>query len=174
MDPFVAGRQMDTDEIVEVSALRDWLAALVEMSYQSIGHRRVKNPRIWSLHDLAVLAGAPAPARVQTGRVEAAALAPAPGRDAARAAATSGSIAIRAPSSGRFWARPSPDKPAFVSAGDVVTTGQTVCLLEVMKTFHRVTYSGEGLPPKARVLAVRPSDGDDLAAGDVLIELEPA
>jgi hypothetical protein len=22
------------------------------MAYQSIGHRRIKNPRIWSLHDL--------------------------------------------------------------------------------------------------------------------------
>ncbi|MBK9034002.1 MAG: propionyl-CoA carboxylase [Myxococcales bacterium] len=55
MDPFVAARQMDTDEIVEVGALRGWLADLVEMSYQAIGYRRVKNPRIWSMHDLAEL-----------------------------------------------------------------------------------------------------------------------
>ncbi len=55
MDPFVAARQMDTDEIVEVAALRGWLADLVEMSYQAIGYRRVKNPRIWSMHDLAEL-----------------------------------------------------------------------------------------------------------------------
>ena len=55
MDPYVAARQMDTDEIVELGELRDYLAALVEMSYQGIGYRRIKNPRIWSLHDLAVL-----------------------------------------------------------------------------------------------------------------------
>ncbi|MBK7078412.1 MAG: propionyl-CoA carboxylase [Myxococcales bacterium] len=55
MDPFVAARQMDTDEIVEVAALRGWLADLVEMSYQAIGYRRVKNPRIWSMHDIAEL-----------------------------------------------------------------------------------------------------------------------
>ena len=55
MDPFVAARQMDTDEIVELGELRDWLATLVEAAYQSHGYRRVKNPRIWSLHDLAVL-----------------------------------------------------------------------------------------------------------------------
>jgi 3-methylcrotonyl-CoA carboxylase beta subunit len=55
MDPFVAARQMDTDEIVEVAALRGWLVDLVEMSYQAIGYRRIKNPRIWSLHDLAEL-----------------------------------------------------------------------------------------------------------------------
>jgi 3-methylcrotonyl-CoA carboxylase beta subunit len=46
---------MDTDEIVEVAALRGWLVDLVEMSYQAIGYRRIKNPRIWSLHDLAEL-----------------------------------------------------------------------------------------------------------------------
>jgi acetyl-CoA carboxylase carboxyltransferase component len=52
MDPFVSARQLDTDEIVELAALRDWLASLVEMSYQNVGYRRVKNPRIWSMHDL--------------------------------------------------------------------------------------------------------------------------
>ncbi len=57
MDPYVAARQMDTDEIVELGELRDYLAALVEMSYQGTGYRRVKNPRIWSLHDLHVLTG---------------------------------------------------------------------------------------------------------------------
>ena len=57
MDPFVAASQMDTDEIVELRELRGWLETLVECSYQSIGHRRIKNPRIWSLHDLDVLVG---------------------------------------------------------------------------------------------------------------------
>ncbi|MCK6534461.1 MAG: propionyl-CoA carboxylase [Polyangiaceae bacterium] len=56
MDPFVAARQMDTDEIVELGELRDYLAMLAEAAYQSPGVRRIKNSRIWSLHDLAVLA----------------------------------------------------------------------------------------------------------------------
>jgi len=55
MDPFVAARQMDTDEIVELGRLRAWLLTLVEASYQGCGYRRVKNPRIWSLHDLETL-----------------------------------------------------------------------------------------------------------------------
>lgn len=55
MDPFVAARQMDTDEIVELGELRDYLSALVEMAYQGTGHRRIKNPRIWSMHDLRAL-----------------------------------------------------------------------------------------------------------------------
>jgi acetyl-CoA carboxylase carboxyltransferase component len=57
MDPFVAARHQDTDEIVGLGELRGWLAALVEMAYQGVGYRRVKNPRIWSLHDLRELIG---------------------------------------------------------------------------------------------------------------------
>ncbi len=55
MDPYKAASQMDTDEIVALSELRPWLVALAEMAYQSTGHRRVKNPRIWSLHDIEAL-----------------------------------------------------------------------------------------------------------------------
>ncbi|HWB75463.1 MAG TPA: carboxyl transferase domain-containing protein [Nannocystaceae bacterium] len=55
MDPWVAARQLDTDEIVELGELRAYLGMLVEASYQSIGHRRIKNSRIWSMHDLGIL-----------------------------------------------------------------------------------------------------------------------
>ncbi|MBI4703010.1 MAG: propionyl-CoA carboxylase [Deltaproteobacteria bacterium] len=55
MDPYKAASQMDTDEIVAPSELRSYLEVLVEMCYQSTGYRRVKNPRIWSMHDLRVL-----------------------------------------------------------------------------------------------------------------------
>lgn len=57
MDPYVAARQMDTDEIVALGELRDYLRVLVEMAYQNTGYRRVKNPRIWSMHDLRELVG---------------------------------------------------------------------------------------------------------------------
>ncbi|MBX3272404.1 MAG: propionyl-CoA carboxylase [Sandaracinaceae bacterium] len=53
MDPYVAARRQDTDEIIELASLRAWLELFVEASYQGVGYRRVKNPRIWSLHDLA-------------------------------------------------------------------------------------------------------------------------
>ena len=61
MDPYVAARQLDSDEIIQLDELRGWLCALVEMSYQGTGYRRVKNPRIWTMHDLDVLTtGGPA------------------------------------------------------------------------------------------------------------------
>ncbi len=55
MDPYKAAAQMDTDEIVSFGELRAWLEILAESAYQSVGHRRVKNPRIWSLHDIQAL-----------------------------------------------------------------------------------------------------------------------
>jgi acetyl-CoA carboxylase biotin carboxyl carrier protein len=79
---------------------------------------------------------------------------------------------FRAPTSGRFYGRPAPDRPPFVQPGDEITVGQTVCLIEVMKTFIRVAYGGAGLPERARVGAVRPTDDAELAAGDVILILE--
>jgi acetyl-CoA carboxylase carboxyltransferase component len=55
MDPVKSAALMDTDEVVFVSELRTYLQAVTEMCYQSIGYRRVKNPRIWSMHDLYAL-----------------------------------------------------------------------------------------------------------------------
>lgn len=83
-------------------------------------------------------------------------------------------LLFRAPLSGRFYARPSPDKPTFVSAGDVIAAGHTIALLEVMKTFNRLAYGGAGLPERARVRAVLVRDEDDVEAGTPILELEPA
>lgn len=55
MDPYKSAAQMDTDEIVRMGELRSWLELFAEASYQTLGYRRTKNPRIWSLHDLAAL-----------------------------------------------------------------------------------------------------------------------
>jgi acetyl-CoA carboxylase biotin carboxyl carrier protein len=92
--------------------------------------------------------------------------------DAQRAA--SGALVLRTPSSGRYYGKPGPGKAPFVAVGDVIVEGQSVALLEVMKTFTRVQYGGEGLPPRARVRAIVPADESDLAPGDVILELEPA
>jgi len=97
---------------------------------------------------------------------------------AAQAAATTGTradasrLVFRSPLSGRFYARASPDKPAFVQVGDEIATGHTVALLEVMKTFNRLTYGGAGLPERARVRAVLVKDEDDVEAGAPILELE--
>jgi acetyl-CoA carboxylase biotin carboxyl carrier protein len=90
---------------------------------------------------------------------------------AARAADVTG-LVFRAPTSGRFYGRPSPDKPAFVEVGHELTAGTTVCLLEVMKTFHRVTYGGHDVPPRAKVRELLVADGADVNQGDPLLALD--
>ncbi|HXV74792.1 MAG TPA: carboxyl transferase domain-containing protein [Candidatus Polarisedimenticolaceae bacterium] len=55
MDPVRAASRRDVDEVIKPSELRTYLEALIAMSYQACGYRRVKNPRIWSMHDLDVL-----------------------------------------------------------------------------------------------------------------------
>src|SRR5439155_5002957 len=74
-------------------------------------------------------------------------------------------LVFRAPTSGRFYGRSSPDKPPFVTVGATLAHGATICLLEVMKTFHRVTYGGAGLPETARVAPVLVADGVGVNAG---------
>lgn len=78
-----------------------------------------------------------------------------------------------APSSGRFYRRAAPHKPFFIEVGQEVREGQVVGLLEIMKTFHRITFTGPGLPSPARVVAIEVEDGDDVRAGDVLVRVEP-
>jgi len=90
----------------------------------------------------------------------------------AAAADTALGLVFHAPTSGRFYGRSAPDKPPFVTEGTQLTAGTTVCLLEVMKTFHRVTYGGAGLPDTARVRRVLVADGADVNAGDPLLALE--
>ncbi|MEJ7602923.1 MAG: biotin/lipoyl-containing protein [Kofleriaceae bacterium] len=81
-------------------------------------------------------------------------------------------LVFRAPTSGRYYGRSSPDKPPFVAAGDELAQGTTICLLEVMKTFHRVTYGGPGVPERAKIRELLVADGADVNAGDPLLLLD--
>ena len=92
---------------------------------------------------------------------------------ATSATAKTEGLVFRAPTSGRFYGRSAPDKPPFVSAGDELAVGATVCLLEVMKTFHRVHFGGADVPERARVRELLVKDGDDVNAGDPLLALDP-
>jgi biotin carboxyl carrier protein len=246
MDPYAAACRMDTDEIVTVGELRATVAEFVELTYQATGHRTVKNPRIWSLHDLAALA----PAAVQTlpcrtgehaegdgtpvlspavgvvtglppqgtavvpgmplGRLERVAgavtlLAPegvagvvsgppkqgpvsygeallvldavdgALPMPAATTEAPSGELVVRAPQAGRFYHRPSPERPVYVNAGDEITAGQTLGLIEVMKTFFQVRLGDPdtgAAPKRARAVRHLVEHGAEVAQGQPLLELE--
>lgn len=83
-------------------------------------------------------------------------------------------LVFQTPLGGRYYSRSSPDAPPFVEVGAVIEAGQSVALIEVMKTFNRVNYGAAGLPPRARVTALLVRDGDDVNAGDAIFAIEPA
>jgi biotin carboxyl carrier protein len=135
MDPVLSAAQMDTDEIVRLEELRERLCAFAEMSYQSIGHRRVKNPRIWSIHDLNVLTKGVSQVGTE---IEAEV-------DESKWTIPEGAEVLVAPMDGSFWSKPSPDQPPFVKVGQSIQIGQTIGLIEVMKTFTPIKATQSGV-----------------------------
>ena len=53
-------------------------------------------------------------------------------------------ITIKSPMIGTFYRRSSPDKPAFVEAGDEITPGKVVCIIEAMKLFNEIEAEVKG------------------------------
>ncbi|NLP15717.1 MAG: acetyl-CoA carboxylase biotin carboxyl carrier protein [Clostridiales bacterium] len=51
---------------------------------------------------------------------------------------------ILSPMVGTFYAQPAPDKPPYVSVGDVVKKGQPVCIIEAMKLMNEIESEVEG------------------------------
>jgi acetyl-CoA carboxylase biotin carboxyl carrier protein len=50
-----------------------------------------------------------------------------------------------APMVGTFYAQPAPDKPPYITVGDKVKKGQTICIIEAMKLMNEIEseYDGE-------------------------------
>ena len=51
---------------------------------------------------------------------------------------------LRAPMVGTIYASPSPDAEAFVSLGQKVSEGETVCIIEAMKMFNQIESEVSG------------------------------
>ena len=66
---------------------------------------------------------------------------------------------ILAPMEGSFWTRPSPDQPTFVNEGERVEVGQTLGLVEVMKTFTPIHAERAGVFSRWNL-----NDGDPITA----------
>ena len=47
-------------------------------------------------------------------------------------------IPVTSPMVGTFYTAPSPDADPFVKAGDLVSAGQTVCIIEAMKIMNEI------------------------------------
>ena len=101
-------------------------------------------------------AAAPAPALASQP-----AAAPAAKMDKADSAAHPG--AIKSPMVGTAYIRPSPDADPFVKAGDKVKEGDTIVLVEAMKTFNPITA-----PKSGKIEELLVDDGQPVEFGEVL------
>jgi len=74
---------------------------------------------------------------------------------------------IKSPMVGTFYASPSPDSPPFVSAGDSVRKGQTLCILEAMKIMNELEAEYD-----CKILEVLVQDGEPVEYDTPLFRVE--
>jgi acetyl-CoA carboxylase biotin carboxyl carrier protein len=75
--------------------------------------------------------------------------------------------AVVSPMVGVAYLAPEPGAPAFVNVGQQVTAGQTLLLIEAMKTFNQIKA-----PKAGTVTAILVQSGAPVEYGEVLIILE--
>lgn len=75
---------------------------------------------------------------------------------------------IKSPMIGTFYRSPNPDSPPFISVGDKISKGQTVCIIEAMKLFNEIEAEISGTVVKAYLENSTPVEYDQ-----VLFDVEP-
>ena len=102
---------------------------------------------------------APAHAPVASAAVEAPAAPAAPVRAAGDA--------VNSPMVGTVYLQPQPGSPSFVKVGDTVTAGQTLMIIEAMKTMNPIPA-----PRAGKVVEILVSDAQPVEFGEPLVIIE--
>ena len=89
-----------------------------------------------------------------------------PAASPASAPATEGTP-IESPMVGTFYSRPGPDQDVFVSVGDKVSEGQTICIIEAMKVMNEIKAEVSGT-----VSAIHVDDATPVQFGDTLFSIK--
>lgn len=76
-------------------------------------------------------------------------------------------IVVRSPIPGIFYNKPAPDQPPFKAEGDAVAIGDSLALVEVMKTFNPVKAGKNG-----RFVRYLVENEDELMAGQPIAEID--
>ncbi|HEV3190500.1 MAG TPA: acetyl-CoA carboxylase biotin carboxyl carrier protein [Polyangiaceae bacterium] len=78
-------------------------------------------------------------------------------------------VDITSPFVGSFYRSPSPDSPAFVEAGSVVRSGQTLCIIEAMKLMNEIESECAGT-----VTEIFAQNGKSVEYGQKLFRIKKA
>ena len=74
---------------------------------------------------------------------------------------------LRSPMVGTMYASPSPDAPAFVTVGQSVKIGETLCIIEAMKMFNEIEADRSGT-----ITAILVANGDPVEYDQPLFIIE--
>lgn len=74
---------------------------------------------------------------------------------------------VRSPMVGTMYTSPSPDAPAFVSIGQKVNTGDTLCIVEAMKMFNEIEADRAGT-----IVEILAANGDPVEYDQPLFIIE--
>lgn len=111
--------------------------------------------------DRQIYVQAAAPAALPAPAAAPVAAAPAAAAPAAPAASEDSKyLTIKSPMIGTFYRSAGPDKDAFVSVGDTIGTGDTVCIIEAMKLFNEIEAEITGKIVKVLVDDATPVEYD--------------
>ena len=74
---------------------------------------------------------------------------------------------VNSPMVGTVYLQPQPDAPAFVKVGDMVSAGQTLMIVEAMKTMNPIPA-----PKAGKVVEIIVEDGQPVEFGEPLVVIE--
>ena len=87
--------------------------------------------------------------------------------EAPAAAARAAGDVVKSPMVGTVYMQPAPDAPAFIKVGDTVAAGQTLMIIEAMKTMNPIPATKAG-----KVVEILVGDGDPVEFGEPLVVIE--
>ena len=152
----MSSKSIDSELVRSLAALLDE-TNLTEIEYDT-GTLRIRLARQGTV----VHAAAPAPAPVA-----AAAQAVSQPANVARDDAASHPGAVTSPMVGIAYLAPEPGSPKFIEVGSTVTEGQTLMLIEAMKTFNAIRA-----PRGGRVTRILIGDTQPVEFGEPLVIIE--
>jgi acetyl-CoA carboxylase biotin carboxyl carrier protein len=77
-------------------------------------------------------------------------------------------VDITSPMVGTFYSAPAPDEEAFVSVGDRINKGDTVCIIEAMKLMNEIEAEVSG-----QVMEIVVQNGEPVEFGQILLRVKP-
>ncbi len=129
----------------------------------------IKAEKAKSEQQIIVQAAAPAPVAPAPAPV-AAAPSPAPAAPAAAPASDDSKyITVKSPMIGTFYRSAGPDKEPFVSVGNSVGKGDTICIIEAMKLFNEIESEVSG-----KIVKVLVDDASPVEYDQPLFLVDPA